>query len=368
MRAMVVTGGGGGEGGWGQRLALREVARPEPGAGQILVRVRAAGVDPDAWRGGRWRRLPRLAGPPRIPGVEIAGEVVAVGPEVADFEPGDAVCAVLDRRRGGGYAEYAVAGCGAAILMPEALSFEEAAALPAGGLTALQGLRDAAGLQAGEHVAVGGAGGGLGHLAVQIAAAMGARVTAVAAPPALDLVRRLGAERAVDLTREDFTALAAVRPLEPAADGVWRGPRPATGGVRPPAAAAVASALAADGPYVSYEVIFDAGGDLSFGDCEAALAAGGIFVTTRRGVDVLVARLRGGLARRIDRGEARRAAAVSVRVSGTDLALLAQLVEAGRLRPVIDRVFALDEAAAAHAAAAAGLARGGLVLRLGPAA
>jgi NADPH:quinone reductase-like Zn-dependent oxidoreductase len=193
---------------------------------------------------------------------------------------------------------------------------------------------------------------------------MGARVTAVAAPPALDLVRRLGAERAVDLTREDFTALAAVRPLEPAADGVWRGPRPATGSVRPPAAAAVA----ADGPYVSYEVIFDAGGDLSFGDCEAALAAGGIFVTTRHGVDVFVARLRGGLARLIDRGEARRAAAVSVRVSGTDLALLAQLVEAGHLRPVIDRVFALDEAAAAHAAAAAGLARGGLVLRLGPAA
>ncbi len=127
---------------------------------------------------------------------------------------------------------------------------------------------------------------------------------------------------------------------------------------------------AADSPYVSYAVIFDAGGDLRFSACEPALVAGGIFVTTRRGADVLVAHLRGGLARLIDRAEARRAAAVLPRPGAADLEILAHLAADGRLRPVIDRAFAFDEAAEAHAAArqaaATGQARGGLVLSLGP--
>ncbi|HEV3459286.1 MAG TPA: NADP-dependent oxidoreductase, partial [Thermoanaerobaculia bacterium] len=171
MRAAVLTGYGGVE-----RLELREVHRPEPGPGQLLVRVRAAGVNPIDWK-IRQGRL-RLLLPARFPlvlGFDVAGEVAAVGPEVGDFAPGDPVFAMLDSRHGGGYADYAIAGQAAAAPKPEALSWEEAAAVPLAALTALQALRDLGDLQPGEHLAVTGAAGGVGHFAVQLAAALGAR-------------------------------------------------------------------------------------------------------------------------------------------------------------------------------------------------
>ncbi len=325
MRAVVLTAYGGVE-----RLELREVRRPVPGSGQLLVRVRAAGVNPIDWK-IRQGRL-RLLLPARFPlvlGFDVAGEVAAVGPEVADFEPGDPVYAMLDSRHGGGYAEYAVTAQATAAWKPEALSWEEAAAVPLAALTALQALRDLAGLQDGDRIAITGAAGGVGHFAVQLAAAaFGARVTAVAGPGHQDFVRRLGAERAVDYTREDFIALA-----NPGGDPE------------------------------DYEAIFDAAGAYDFGACEPALVPGGIYVTTRPGPAIFIALLRAALSRLIDRHGARRAAVLHTRPRGDDLAALADLVAEGRLRPAIDRVYALDEVRQAHAASQAGHPMGKIVLR-----
>ena len=347
MRAAVLTGYGGVE-----RLELRELRRPVPGSGQLLVRVRAAGVNPIDWR-IRQGRL-RLLLPARFPivlGFDVAGEVAAVGPEVADFEPGDPVYAMLDSRHGGGYAEYAVTGQATAAWKPEALSWEEAAAVPLAALTALQALRDLAGLQAGDRIAITGAAGGVGHFAVQLAAAaFGARVTAVAGPAHQDFVRHLGADRAVDYTREDFTALDAV-----AAAGDAAARRAAGGAV---------DAGNPGGDPADYEAIFDAAGAYDFDFCEPALAPGGIYVTTRPGPAIFIAQLRAVLSRLIDRHGARRAAFLRTRPSGDDLAALADLVAEGRLRPAIDRVYSLDEVRQAHAASQAGHPMGKIVLRI----
>jgi NADPH:quinone reductase-like Zn-dependent oxidoreductase len=335
MRAAVLTGYGGVE-----RLELREIHRPEPGPGQLLVRVRAAGVNPIDWK-IRQGRL-RLLLPARFPlvlGFDVAGEVAAVGPEVGDFAPGDPVFAMLDSRHGGGYADYAIAGQAAAAPKPEALSWEEAAAVPLAALTALQALRDLGDLQPGERLAVTGAAGGVGHFAVQLAAALGARVTAVAGPGHQDFVRRLGAHRAVDYTREDFTALDRD-----------------AGDVRATEERGTDAA--------SYEVIFDAAGAYSFGACEPALTAGGVYVTTRPGPAIFVALIRAGLSRLVDRRGARRAAVAHTRPRGDDLAALADLIAAGRLHPAIDRVYALDEVRDAHAASQAGHPQGKIVLRV----
>ncbi|HVT58129.1 MAG TPA: NADP-dependent oxidoreductase [Thermoanaerobaculia bacterium] len=322
MRAAVLTGYGGAE-----RLEIRQVSRPAPGSGEILVRVRAAGVNPIDWK-IRQGRL-RLLLPARFPlvlGFDIAGEVAAIGPEVTDFEPGDPVYAMLDSRHGGGYAEYAVAGQAAVASKPESLTFEEAAAVPVAALTALQALRDVAGLQAGQRVAVTGAAGGVGHFAVQLAAASGAHVTAVAGPDHQEFVRHLGADRAVDYSRDDFTNLGDTSS--------------------------------------SYDVIFDAAGAYRFTACEPALEPGGIYVTTRPGPVIFLAQVRAGLARLLDPRGARRAASLRARPSGDDLAHLAHQIDAGRLRPAIDRVYALDEVREAHAASQAGHPRGKIVLRI----
>ncbi|MBV8201786.1 MAG: NAD(P)-dependent alcohol dehydrogenase, partial [Acidobacteria bacterium] len=328
MRAAVLTGYGGVE-----RLELREIRRPEPGPGQLLVRVLAAAVNPIDWkiREGRLRLL-RPARLPLVLGFDVAGEVAAIGPEVADFAPGDPVFAMLDGRHGGGYAEYAVTGESTAAGKPEALAWEEAAAVPLAGLTALQALRDLGAVEPGERLAVVGAAGGVGHFGVQLAAALGARVTAVAGPDHQDFVRRLGARRVIDYTQEDFTVL----------DDEPGGPDDAG----------------------SYEVIFDAAGVSSFDVCEPALAAGGAYVTTRPGPAIALAHLRVALSRLADRHGVRRAAAVHTRPKGADLSVLADLIAAGRLRPVIDRVYALDEVRQAHAASQAGHPRGKIVLRI----
>jgi NADPH:quinone reductase-like Zn-dependent oxidoreductase len=349
MRAAVVTGYGGVE-----RFELREAERPHAGSGQLLVRVRAAGVNPIDWKIRRGSL--RLLLPARFPlilGFDVAGEVAAIGPEVTDFEPGDPVYAMLDSRHGGGYAEYAVVGQAAAAPKPEALTYEEAAAMPVAALTALQALRDRAGLRAGQRVAVTGAAGGVGHFAVQLAAALGAHVTAVAGPDHQDFVRELGAARAVDYTREDFTALAGT-------GGGTGGP----GGTGDAGAAAEPTGPGESGGF--YDAIFDAAGVYGFAECEDALAAGGIYVTTNPGPAIFLAQLRAALAGLVDRHNARRARSLRARPSGDDLAELGELVAAGRLRPVVERVFPLDEVRQAHAAGEAGHRRGKLVLRIDP--
>jgi NADPH:quinone reductase-like Zn-dependent oxidoreductase len=174
----------------GKVLEIGEVDQPLAQDDEALLRVRAASVNPLDWRMKTER-----------PGVDVAGEVVAVGKNVTLFKPGDAVF-------GGGkgvFAEYACARESKLARKPETVTFEQAAAVPIAGMTALQALRDAAHLQAGQKVLINGAAGGIGTFAVQIAKSFGAHVTGVCSTKNVELVRSLGADRVIDYTREDFT-------------------------------------------------------------------------------------------------------------------------------------------------------------------
>ena len=174
----------------GKALEIRDVDQPRPKDNEVLLRVRAASVNPLDWRMKSER-----------PGVDLAGEILAVGNNVAQFKPGDAVF-------GGGkgaFAEYACARESKLAPKPEGVSFEQAASVPIAGLTALQALRDEGHLQSGQKVLINGAAGGVGTFAVQIAKSFGAHVTGVCSTKNVGLVRSLGADRVIDYTREDFT-------------------------------------------------------------------------------------------------------------------------------------------------------------------
>jgi NADPH:quinone reductase-like Zn-dependent oxidoreductase len=174
----------------GKILEIRDLDQPLPKDNEVVLRVRAASVNPLDWRMKTER-----------PGVDVAGEIVAVGKQVTQFKPGDAVF-------GGGkgaFAEYACARESKLAPKPEGVSFEQAASVPIAGLTALQALRDKAHLQAGQKVLINGATGGIGTFAVQIAKSFGAHVTGVCSTKNVELVRSLGADRVIDYTREDFT-------------------------------------------------------------------------------------------------------------------------------------------------------------------
>lgn len=190
-------------------LRLADVDVPEIGPGEVLVRVHAAALNPYDWhmlRGDPY--VARLMGgvgltrpKSRVAGVDAAGRVEAVGSDVRGLEPGTEVFGFCQ----GSLAEYAKARADRVVPKPAGLSFEQAAALPMAGLTALQGLRDAGRLRSGQRVLVNGAAGGVGCFAVQIAVGLGAQVTGVCSTGKVELVRSLGAEHVIDYTREDFT-------------------------------------------------------------------------------------------------------------------------------------------------------------------
>jgi len=188
-------------------ITLETLARPEPGPGQVLVRVAAAGVGPwDAWiRAGR-SVLPQPL--PLTLGSDIAGEVVATGPGVAGFEPGDAVFGVTNKRFTGGYAEFALAEAGMIARRPSRMDPVEAASLPVVSVTAQQAI-ERAGVVAGQTVLIHGGAGSVGGIAVQLAHRAGARVIATAGARDLAYVRGLGADRAVDYQAERFENAAA---------------------------------------------------------------------------------------------------------------------------------------------------------------
>lgn len=308
------------------RLIVREVPDPgPPGPGQVVVRARATSVNPLDWklRKGSYRFV-MPAKLPLILGVDVAGEVDAIGPEVTRFQPGDPVFGGVDVvKQGGAYAELVLAREAALAPMPGVLSFEEAAALPTAGQTALQALRDKGELVAGEKVLVNGAAGGVGHLAVQIARALGAHVTGVASGRNLEFVRGLGAQEAIDYEAEDFVSR----------DETW-------------------------------DVIFDAVAASNYRDCEAVLSEkGGIYVTTgfypRLPIEMAITAL-GGLF-----GQGRRARPVVVKHRAEDLMVLERLANQGRLRPEIQEVFALERIAQAHDLSESGHVRGKLAVRIG---
>jgi NADPH:quinone reductase-like Zn-dependent oxidoreductase len=318
MKAIVIDGYGG-----SNRLRLVERPDPRPAAGAILVRVRAAGVNPVDWKIRRgdlrlilWLRFPY------IPGGDIAGEVVEVGPGVIRFKPGDAVVAFVDLKRGGGYAELAVVKESASALKPGSLSFVEAASLPIAGVTALQALRDMGGLKEGGSVMINGGAGGVGHFAVQIARALGATVTATCGPSSVAFVESLGAHTVIDYSLEDFTHQPE-----------------------------------------RYNVVFDAVAKSSFPACRHLLKPGGAYVTTLPGLGIFfwaAVQSAAGLF-----GRAKRARIRVVRQEGSDLAFLGQLADQGRLRPILGRTFPLERAREAHDESEQGHTRGKIVLEVG---
>ena len=305
---------------------LAEIARPAIGADEVLVRVHAASVDRGTWHIMSGLPYPiRLAGfglrrPKYVnPGRSLAGTVEAVGSDVGGFAPGDEVFGMATSTFG----QYAVARTGKLARKPANLSFDQAAAVPISGGTALQAVRDHGRVQAGEKVLIIGASGGVGSFAVQIAKASGAEVTGVASTTKLDMVRALGADAVIDHTREDF------------ADG---GPR--------------------------YDVILDIGGNARLTRLRSAL--------TPRGRLVIVGgetggRLLGGSSRQI------RAQLLSLVIgqklgtfvaseTAADLGALRELIEAGKLTPAIDRTYPLAETPAAIRCLLDGQVRGKLVI------
>ncbi len=320
MRAVVAHGHGG-----PKVLGVEEVGRPAVADGKLLVKVFAAGINPLDWRLRRGELRPLTALKRRwVPGRDIAGEVEAVGGGVEGFRAGDRIYAMLGGVFGG-YAEYAVVPAAAAAPAPGNLSYEEAAGVPLAALTAIQGLRGA--LRDLPHdcdealgrrrVLINGASGGVGTFAVQLAEIFGAEVTAVCSAGNAGLVEELGADSVVDYGREDFT-----------------------------------------GHRDRYDVIFDVVGNGSFNTCRRALRPGGIYVTTEL--------LPGNFLWQVLTfpGENRKARVVVVKTSGRDLGLLGSLFEARRLRVRLDEVYALEDAAAAHAHGETGRVRGKLVLKV----
>jgi NADPH:quinone reductase-like Zn-dependent oxidoreductase len=293
-------------------LEFRDVEEPKVGENDVLIRVRAAGAGPDVWHimaGKPYMARPMLgfSRPKiRIRGWDVAGTVEAVGSSVTEFQPGDGVLGEAQR---GSFAERTVAPQDKLVRKPSRLSFEQAAAVPVSGTTALQALRDKAHLQPGQSVLVIGAGGGVGTFTVQIAKAMGATVTGVASTSKLDLVRSIGADDVIDYTREDLTD--GSRTWDVIVDTAGRRPM-----------RELRRALTPKGTLVI--VGGDGGGNWT----------GGFFRGILRGpiVSIFVGQTLGGL---------------TAKTTKEDLQALSELIEAGSVTPVVDRTFDLVEAAEA---------------------
>jgi len=303
-------------------LELRDVASPLVTDETVRVRVHAASINAFDW--GLLRRaihvIAWLMGRPmpRIRGGDLAGVVDACGRNVSRFQPGDEVFGIGR----GTFAEYVTTTEARLALKPRSLTFEQAATIPVAGCTALQGLRDKAQVQPGQRVLIYGAGGGTGTFAVQIARALGAHVTAVTRTEHVDLLRSIGADDVVDYTREDFTRRAE-----------------------------------------RYDVVFDIGADRSPEDLERVLRPNGklVLVGATGRLGPLLVRIVGTL---IPRGRRPRRVLLSARAGHEDLVALKELVEAGKLRPVIDRTYTLREVPDAFRYFATGRVGGKVVIRI----
>jgi NADPH:quinone reductase-like Zn-dependent oxidoreductase len=311
-------------------LSVEDIDKPTAGDNEVLIGVRAASVNPVDWhymRGAPY--AVRIGGGLRQPkdlrlGVDVAGRVEAVGRNVTQFKPGDAVFGSCR----GAFAEYARTSESALVMKPENLTFEQAASAPVAALTALQGLRDKGRIRPGQKVLVNGAAGGVGTFAVQIAKSFGAEVTGVCSTRNVDLVRSIGADRVIDYTREDFT----------------------TTGQR-------------------YDTILDCVGNHSLSDRRRALTDTGTLVLVG-GPDEgrWLGPLAGVLAAVVlSRFVSQNLVMILARLSKEgDLATLRDLMAAGTVTPVIDRRYGLTEVPEAIRYLEEGHARGKVVITIAP--
>ena len=311
-------------------LRFEDPERPVPGQGEVLVRVVAGSANPRDWH--LIRGLPLIARPQmglrkpkwRFPGSDIAGVVQELGGGVTEFVPGDEVYANVES---GGFSEYVCVVEGILARKPANLTFEEAAVVPLAAITALQGLRHG-GVRAGQQVLIVGASGGVGSFAVQIAKALGAHVTGVCSTPNVELVRSLGADDVVDYTREDFTAV---------------GPR--------------------------YDVILQLGGTTSARACRRALKKDGVLVLSSgegggRWFGPM-GRLVSGML--LSPFVSQKLGPFTAKASAEGLDTLRTMIEAGDLRPVIERTYSLSETAEAIRHVETAHVRGKLAISVQPA-
>ena len=307
-------------------LHLEEVAMPIPADGEVRVKVQAASVNAADWRLMRAdpflaRLYTGLFKPTRfqILGGDIAGRVEAVGKDVSQFKVGDEVFGEVSASGFGGFAEFKCARENELVLKPANLTFEEAAAVPLAALAALQGLRDKGQIQSGQKVLINGASGGVGTFALQIAKYYGAEVTAVCSTAKMELARSLGADHVLDYTQEDFTQ-----------------------------------------SWARYDLILAANGDRSIFEYKRALNEGGIYVMVGGKAGQLFQALL--LGPWLSMFGSKKMRAVTSKPNQEDLLFLKELLESGKLKPIIDRRFPLSEVADAIRYIEAGRATGKVVI------
>jgi NADPH:quinone reductase-like Zn-dependent oxidoreductase len=308
-------------------LQCEEIEKPVVGDDEVLIKVRAASVNPLDWhfmRGVPY--LVRIAAGLRRPkitrlGVDVAGEVEAVGRNVTQFKPGDEVFGSCR----GAFAEYVCTSESALVVKPENMTFEQAASVPVAVFTALQGLRDRGQIKPGQKVLINGAAGGVGTLAVQIAKWFGADATGVCSTRNVDMVRSIGADRVIDYTQDDFTK----------------------SGQR-------------------YDLIFDCVGNHSLSACRRVLDPKGAYIVvggpSSRWMIGLLARLIKMVA--LSRLSSQSLVMVLAKSSKEDLTLIRELMGAGKVTPVIDRRYGLCEVPEAIRYLEEGHARGKVVIAL----
>jgi NADPH:quinone reductase-like Zn-dependent oxidoreductase len=312
-------------------VQIANVEKPVPKDDDVLIKVRAASVNPldsHLMKGGPYlvRLLLRLSKPKiKRPGVDVAGQVEAVGKNLTQFKPGDAVFGLCK----GAFAEYLCAPESAFVIKPENITFEQAASVPVAALTALQGLRDKGHIQAGQKVLINGAAGGVGTFAVQIAKSFGAHVTAVCSTRNVDMVRSIGADHVIDYTQQDFTKA-----------------NPTNG--------------------KGYDIIFDNVSNHSLSACRRLLNPKGINlmvgVLSGRGIISLLTRLLTALI--WSRFISQKFVFFVAKLNKQDLTLLSELMATGKVTSVIDRCYSLNQVPEAIRYLSEQHARGKVVITL----
>jgi NADPH:quinone reductase-like Zn-dependent oxidoreductase len=306
-------------------LRCEEIEKPTPGDHDVLLKVRAAAVNPLDWHVMRGKPyVVRLFSGIRTPtfriGVDVSGQVEAVGREVTAFRPGDEVFGSCRQA----FAEYACTSETALVKKPRNLTFGQAASAPVAAFTALQGLRDKGRLQPGQRVLINGASGGIGTFAVQIAKSFGANVTGVCSTRNVEMVRSIGADSVVDYTREDFTRSGS-----------------------------------------RYDLLLDCIGNRSLSACRRVLTARGTYVgvAAPKGewIGLLLQFIKTLV---VSRFVSQRLVGLLAKPNKEDLATVSGLMEAGKVRPVIDRQYQLSETAEAIRYLEAGHVRGKVVVTM----